>query len=239
MSPCDLNLDGQVNVLDVQIVAMQAVQGCGTADLNHDGRCDQADQQIVINAALGGACLANAAAASSPPGAPSSVPGAATFVQADTRTSGNWKGTYGAEGYVVTGDTTQYPGYAGVTPTGNSLYIWANSTTDVRALQKAASSTDRIAACWTSDTTLTLDVNLSDGNSHQVALYLLDWSGYGGGRTERVDVLDTSGTVLDTQSVAGFGSGIYLVWNLKGHVTIRITNTNSSSNAVISGLFFK
>jgi hypothetical protein len=56
MSPCDLNLDGQVNVLDVQIVAVQAAKGCGTADLNHDGRCDQTDQQIVVNAALGGGC---------------------------------------------------------------------------------------------------------------------------------------------------------------------------------------
>jgi hypothetical protein len=57
-SPCDLNLDGQVNVLDVQIVAVQATKGCGTADLNHDGRCDQTDQQIIVNAVLGGGCQA-------------------------------------------------------------------------------------------------------------------------------------------------------------------------------------
>jgi hypothetical protein len=56
VSSCDLNLDGQVNVLDVQIVALQATKGCGTADLNHDGHCDQTDQQMVVNAVLGGGC---------------------------------------------------------------------------------------------------------------------------------------------------------------------------------------
>lgn len=53
-------------------------------------------------------------------------------------------------------------------------------------LQKASSSTDRIAACWTSGTSFTIDLNLSGSNTHQVALYLLDWDNYYG-RTERVD----------------------------------------------------
>jgi hypothetical protein len=167
------------------------------------------------------------------------VPGAATFLKADTITSGNWKGTYGADGYIVAGDGAQYPGYAVATPSGNDQYIWAASTSEVRALQRPGAATDRIAACWTSETSLSLDVKLADGNLHQVALYLLDWSGYGGGRTERIDVLDTNGTVLDTRSVGAFGSGTYLVWNVKGHVTFRVTNANPASNAVVSGVFFK
>src|SRR5207248_2802213 len=52
------------------------------------------------------------------------------------------------------------------------------------------------------------------------------------------DVLDaTSGVVLDSQNVSSFGNGRYLVWNVSGHVTVRLTR-NASNNAVIGGLFF-
>src|ERR1019366_4528887 len=58
------------------------------------------------------------------------------------------------------------------------------------------------------------------------------------GRTEKVDVIDANNNLLDTRSVASFVPGEYLVWNLSGHVILRVTNTNPSSNAVVSGLFF-
>jgi hypothetical protein len=70
-------------------------------------------------------------------------------------------------------------------------------------------------------------------------LYLLDWDVYGGGRTERVDILDGNGNVLDTRAVSSFVSGEYVVWNLSGHVVVSITNTNPWGNAVVSGLFFR
>ncbi|HEY6392337.1 MAG TPA: malectin domain-containing carbohydrate-binding protein [Bryobacteraceae bacterium] len=72
---------------------------------------------------------------------------------------------------------------------------------------------------------------------HQVALYLLDWDNYYG-RIERVDILDANNAVLDTRTVSNFVGGQYLVWNLSGHVIIRIVNRNASSYAVVSGLFF-
>ena len=55
---CDLNADGVVNALDVQI-AVNATIGlgaCGFGDLNGNGHCDVADLQRIINAALGVAC---------------------------------------------------------------------------------------------------------------------------------------------------------------------------------------
>jgi len=55
---CDLNDDGVVNALDVQIALNQALGAisCGTADLNGNGACNVVDLQRVINAALGAAC---------------------------------------------------------------------------------------------------------------------------------------------------------------------------------------
>jgi len=164
--------------------------------------------------------------------------GGAAFVKTDTTTSGSWKGVYGADGFNVINDTISYPSYVTVTPSSNAPYTWAFSTTDVRALQKASSTTDRLAACWYSGSSITVDLNFKDTNSHQVALYLLDWDNFYG-RTERVDILDANNTLLDSRAVSSFIGGEYLVWNLSGHVIVRITNTNPSSNAVMSGLFFR
>jgi hypothetical protein len=170
-------------------------------------------------------------------GAPPSS-GTAAFVKTDTTTAGSWKGVYGADGFNVIDDTASYPSYVTVTPSGNANYVWASSTTDVRGLQKAFSKGDQIAACWYTVSSFTVDLNFNDANTHQVALYLLDWDNYNG-RTERVDILDANHTLLDSRAVSSFVNGEYLVWNLTGHVIIQVTNTNASSNAVMSGLFFR
>jgi hypothetical protein len=161
----------------------------------------------------------------------------AVFVRTDTTTQGTWKGTYGANGYNVINDTVSYPGYVTVTPAAQSNWVWASSTSDVRALQKALSSTDRIAATWFTSASFTIDLNFNDGAQHQLAVYCLDWE-TGGGRSQTVSVLDgATNAVLNTQNVTGFQNGKYLVWNLTGHVILQVTNTGPY-NATISGLFF-
>jgi VCBS repeat-containing protein len=171
-----------------------------------------------------------------PPAPSSSV----TFVGTDLSTQGSWEGPYGAQGYSVVNDATSYPGYAQVSVTCAGTYTWAGSTSDVRALQKATNPGDRIAATYYSFTSFTIDVNLTDGGTHRLALYLLDWDSYLGGRSERIDVVDAAtGQVMDTQNVSNFAGGEYLAWNIKGHVRIRVTNTAGSGNTcLVSGLFF-
>ena len=58
-SPCDLNGDGKVDTLDVQIAINQAlgISACSTAALMGSGQCNVVDVQRVINASLGGACM--------------------------------------------------------------------------------------------------------------------------------------------------------------------------------------
>ena len=185
------------------------------------------------NGVISGLFFGGAGAAPPPPSS-----GAAAFVKSDTTTTGTWKGVYGADGFQVVNDTVSYPSYVTVAPSGNSSYTWAASTTATRALQKGASSTDRIAACWYTTGSMTLDLSFKDTATHQLALYLLDYDGWGGGRAQRIDLLDAAGTVLDTRSASGFSGGLYLVWNLSGHVVVRITNNNPASNAAISGVFF-
>ena len=157
-------------------------------------------------------------------------------MKTDTTTEGSWKGVYGGDGYNVIDDTTAYPSYVTVTPSGQSNYIWNSSTSDTWALEKAFSNTDRIEATWYTGGSFTIDLNFTDGGTHQLAVYCLDESG--GSRTETLSVLDgVTSAVLDSRNVSSFVTGQYFVWNLSGHVVLNITNTGSP-NAVISGLFF-
>ncbi len=164
--------------------------------------------------------------------------GTAAFVRTDLTTKGNWKSVYGGQGYGVIQDTVAYPSFAAVTPIGLSTWTWEASTTDVRALQKAASGTDRIAGCWytNASTSFVVDLNFSDSAVHQMAFYFVDWDSYG--RNLRVQVLDSSNNILDTQNLTSFVNGAYLVWNLTGHVKLQVTNLGGG-NPVLSGIFFQ
>jgi hypothetical protein len=158
----------------------------------------------------------------------------ATFVKLDATTQGNWRGVYGSEGYIVVGDSASNPAYVTPLPARQSQWIWASSTSDVRALQ-AANPPNRVAATWYA-TSFTVDLNITDSNTHQLALYSVDWDSTA--RRQTVDILDGNGNVLNTQNLtSSFNGGVYLVWNVSGHVKIRVTQT-AGNNAVLNGLFF-
>jgi hypothetical protein len=170
----------------------------------------------------------------------------ASFVAADTTTLGNWKGAYGADGFDIPLDASannpSLPAYASLNITGASAYTWVDPTADPRALLKAApGATARSVSAWYSGSSFSFDLNLTDGQSHRLALYALDWdgTGYFGGRSERIDLIDPStSAVLDSRTISpqATAAGEYLVWNVSGHVLIRVTNLGRT-NAVISGLF--
>ena len=161
-----------------------------------------------------------------------------SFVKTDAATQGNWKGVYGVDGWNVVGDSStdnpNYPAYASVSSSASTI-VWASPSTSPAALEVAApGATNRIAAALNASS-FTIDVNLTDGNSHQVALYCFDGAG---GAAETVTVADSgSSDILDTRSVTSFANGAYLVWNVTGHVVLTVASQNAN-NAVVSGLFF-
>jgi hypothetical protein len=180
---------------------------------------------------------ANSAEVSATPAASSN---SATFVKTDTTTQGSWKGVYGSDGYSVIGDVTRYPGYATVGVSGNSYWSWADTTSDGRALQKVNSNTDRIAACYYTYSNMTYDLNLTDALVHQVAFYSVDFDTQG--RTGKIEIFDaSSNALLDTQSLSSYSGGKYLVWNIKGHVLVKLSFVSASGapTVVVSGVFFK
>jgi hypothetical protein len=162
-----------------------------------------------------------------------STASSARLIKTDTATQGNWIGTYGTQGNDLFGVGSSLASYATVTNTGAYLYTWATGTTDPRAPQQLG-GTSRIAACEYGQS-FTVDVNVTDGENHVLALYFLDWDNQG--RAEQVQLTNaTTGAVLDTETVLSFSQGVYLDWNISGNVQITITRL-AGPNAVLSGLF--
>ena len=167
------------------------------------------------------------------------------FANGDTITSGNWTNGYAAN-YVIadTATITNLPSYAQVTLTNQQVQVWTSLATDSRALLKPPYYTNRIAAAWTTTNTqgfsFTIDINLTDTNTHPVALYCVDWLGTGT-VIQKLEVYDyTNNSVsLDTRNFQLPTNGVYLIWNLSGHKIIRVSKQDASSGnkAMVSGLF--
>jgi hypothetical protein len=159
--------------------------------------------------------------------------GTASFVGADTTGQGNWQQEYGNQGSIFVDAPASFPPYATVTLSDQSRYVWASNTTDVRGLTNPDGG--RVAATWYAAKSFSVNVDVKDGQTHQVALYFLDWEH--DNRSEQVDVLNSAGQVIDSRTVSSFSGGEYLVWNISGNVTFRITRL-SGPNVVMSGIFF-
>jgi hypothetical protein len=167
-----------------------------------------------------------------------SLSSSAAYAGLDAATQGLWTGKYGANGYLIANDTTSPPSYATVSLTGDSTYTWAgaSSANCPRGLQVTSGSATCIGSAYYSSSSFTINVNLTDGNTHRVSLYLVDWDSMA--RAETISILDAaSNQVLDTQSFANFHNGVYAVWNVQGHVLIQVTKTGGN-NAVVAGIFF-
>ena len=168
----------------------------------------------------------------------------ASFIGTDTTTQGSWQNVYGIQGYSIPDTATNIPASLGTLSLSNNYVTsWTKSTSEVRATQDPTNFGSRVAGVWFtpgsanggSQSTYSMTLNLSDGNTHQLSLYALDWDS--NQRTESISLTDTAtGIVLDTRSLANFHDGIYLQWNVKGNVTISVTCTGPA-NGVMSGLF--
>ena len=147
----------------------------------------------------------------------------ATFVGSDSATQGNWKNKYGADGYSIAGDKQSLASYDPTFFQNGTSYTWNPTTSDPRALQKASGS-GALAATWYGNRTLTLNVNCTDTNSHQLALYALDWDN--GGRSETIQITDTNTqTVLEHENHFQFWR-----WGLSALEYFRAGNGHRHSN---------
>lgn len=161
--------------------------------------------------------------------------GQAQFSALDATTQGDWKGRYGTDGYIVVNDAVSNPAYVVPAPSGNLSHTWAAATADGRALAKAGAAAGRIAAVWYTSGQMTVDLPLTGSQARTLAVYCLDWDFLG--RVQTLELLNASGTVLDSRTLSGFGGGVWAVWAVSGSVRLRVTRI-AGPNAVVSGLMF-
>src|SRR4029077_409838 len=94
----------------------------------------------------------------------------------------------------------------------------------------------RLAGTWYSSSE-TIDINITDNQTHSVAIYCLDYDP--ANRTQWIEVHDAgNNALLDFRALSAFQGGVYLIWNISGHVTITFNVNTEPNNAVISGIFF-
>lgn len=162
----------------------------------------------------------------------------ATYMASDTTTQGWWSGVYGADAYGVVGGGGFLPSYANLSITGANTYVWNGpGTSDPRAAQVSNGSATHVAGCLYSSGSFSFNLNLTDGQSHRISLYLLDYDYQG--RSETVQITDAAtNLVLASTDVNNFSKGDYLSYSISGNVKITIINDPGSLNAVASGIFF-
>jgi hypothetical protein len=81
-----------------------------------------------------------------------------------------------------------------------------------------------------------LDFKFLDTAWHRMELYLLDWYNLPGTQTIKVEDVVSGGTI-DQRTMVGFSNGLWVAWNLRGHVRFHVTRTGSAP-AIVSGIFF-
>ncbi|GAB3847842.1 hypothetical protein ACFPIJ_14060 [Dactylosporangium cerinum] len=77
-------------------------------------------------------------------------------------------------------------------------------------------------------------VQISDGQTHKVSLYVMDWDG-GGVRRQSITVTNLDGDTLDTldaATVGTFAGGTYASWTVT--FTVQVS---AGANALVNGVF--
>ncbi len=163
-------------------------------------------------------------------GAPPGGPTVATAPQ------GNWVGTYGSAGYDLgawgaTSDLTSIPS-ATVSLTQGNRYVWASSTSDVRALESPDGLT-RKAATWFAGSQLRLALAFHAAYTGNLHLYVVDWDSHA--RRETIAV------GAQTVTLSGdFNQGTWVTVPISvaaGETVPIVVTRTAGANAVLSGIF--
>jgi hypothetical protein len=164
--------------------------------------------------------------------------GSPPAMTASTTPQGSWVGTYGSVGYDLAGwegtvgDLSSLP--AGVSPSlaQGSRYVWAASTTDVRALQ-APSGLTRKAATYFNATEIQVKLSFSAAYSGTVHLYAVDWDS-----TARREAITVNGQTAVLSSSFHEGAWVSFPISVAAGGTVTITvDRMAGVNAVLSGIF--
>lgn len=165
----------------------------------------------------------------------------------DTTTSGNWKGTYGKQGFILFNflkkgeNVEQLPAYMDKVFLNKTADIHLESHSRPELLQDSIQS-NGFGAIMTRDynaceQTMTIDLATKDNDTHRVTLYFLDFNNLK--RRSAIEIFDlkTLALIGPMIYVKHYEKGCYVSFNYNGPIRIRI-NQVRGINASVSGLFF-
>ncbi len=166
----------------------------------------------------------------------------------DSLTSGNWKGSYGKEGFILFNSLEnkkhleKLPLYVSSVKLKNEDNVYLKLPADKRVLSDTLGRSGSFGAITTKDPnptlqTITMDVEVRGTERHQIALYFLDWDNKE--RRSAVELFDakTLKLISPVQLIKNYQKGKYLIFNYSGSIRIRINHVRGE-NAAVSGIFF-
>ena len=146
--------------------------------------------------------------------------GTVEFLGEDAATQGDWVGQYGLRGYDVFGASSSIPEGSEVEYIGDNLDVYSENSSRREALQNPDNDGSRIEAVRTSKLHQIIDVQTPE--KRMVSLYIADYKNRDCQMV--IDVIDAvTKRVLHSKLVNSFQSGLYLKYNVEGHVQFRLT----------------
>ena len=169
---------------------------------------------------------------------PVSPPSSATasFLKPDATTKGSWSGIYRAGAGTVVSSPTSLPAGDTVTPSGQLTYTYTTTSSDPRALQVPGCVQPSRRRVVLSATNFTVDVNLADGQTHNLELYFVDWDKLGRGEQVQISDAGQGQGAGHRDDLRRSGNGVYLDWKVSGNLVITITR-QAGANAVVNSVF--
>jgi hypothetical protein len=153
----------------------------------------------------------------------------------DGLTAAGWKGVYGAGGYDIVSDSSSIPSYASLSYSGGSVNIYEDPSVESIALVKAESS-DQIKAAYESTGTLTIDIGINDGNTHDVSVYFADY--IGGTYYNYMTLSSISTGQQNGQSVVQIDTPYSKYVHFSVSCDARIELSPSANKVIVPGVFF-
>lgn len=142
------------------------------------------------------------------------------FLGEDYETQGDWKDKYGSLGYDVFGASKVLSDGIQLGYIGDNLDVYNTNSSRRVALQTPEEDGKRIEAVRTSKLHQIIDVQTAE--KRMLSLYIADYKDRNCQMV--VDVIDAvTKRILDSKLINSFQSGIYLRYNVKGHLQFRFT----------------
>lgn len=171
------------------------------------------------------------------------LPVTAAFTKRDTTTAGGWHGKYGTKAAWLAGQPLAPQGGYELGLRDGTVHVWGEDDVTPRVPALPVGETGKkVAACWTAAESFELLVKPPekvDESPYRLTVYLMDYrNDQFPARAMEVTLRDGSKKLLDMQgaSKAETATGIYLIWNVTGPVTVTVRKTEGI-NAAVSGVF--